>query len=126
MKLCIASFIIYFGDIRREKNVMRKVGVLFFLFIFLTLISAKPGDYNNLGGGWTEIGGMASLGDKLYIISGGKLYETTKDGKYKSLGGGWIEICGMTSLGDKLYIISGGNLYETTKTVNTSLSAEVG
>ena len=87
--------------------------LLMICFLFQFELSAKAGDYKNIGSGWSNVGGMASLDGKLYIISGGILYETGKDGKYKNIGSGWSEIGGMASLDGKLYIISGGILYMT-------------
>ncbi|HRY94537.1 MAG TPA: hypothetical protein P5147_13840, partial [Myxococcota bacterium] len=57
------------------------------------------------------IGGMAALDGKLYVISGGKLWATTKDGKYQDLGGGWDQMAGLAALDGKLYAISGGKLW---------------
>ena len=41
-----------------------------------TLVFAEPGDYKDLGGGWSEIGRMTAVSGKLYIISQGTLYRT--------------------------------------------------
>ncbi len=90
---------------------MRKIFSLLVFSFIVFLLSAKPGDYKSLGGGWSEVGGITSIGYKLYIISSGTLYETTTNGKYKSLGSGWTEIGGATSIANKLYIISGKTLY---------------
>ncbi len=42
----------------------------------VSLLLAEPGDYKDIGGGWSEIGGMTAVSGKLYIISQGTLYRT--------------------------------------------------
>jgi len=94
-------------------------GILWWSFLVALMASpllAEPGDYEDLGGGYSKIDGMAALDGRLYIISQGFLYVATTDGVYENLGGGWNEIGGMTALDGKLYIISQGTLYETTTT----------
>ncbi|HRY94536.1 MAG TPA: hypothetical protein P5147_13835, partial [Myxococcota bacterium] len=96
---------------------MRKISIGLALLACLLVVraQARPGAYQELGGGWDGVGGMVGLDGKLYVISGGKLWATEKDGKYKDLGGGWAKIGGMAALDGKLYVISGGKLWATEK-----------
>jgi hypothetical protein len=57
------------------------------------------------------VGGMTTIGGKLYMTSNGSLYETTTAGKYVSLGGSWEQVPAATALDGKLYLVSSGTLY---------------
>ena len=79
--------------------------------VMVVSVWAEAGDYEDLGSGWVESGGMTALGGALYIISEGTLYAVDTEGNYEDLGGGWVESGGMTALEGALYIISEGTLY---------------
>ena len=48
---------------------------------------AEPGDYKDLGGGRSEIGGMAALDGKLYIINQGTLRRVSDKSHHFCLSG---------------------------------------
>ncbi len=109
----VSSLIIKPTERKNVMNTLMKVFVWTCILFCPVHLFAQAGSYKSIGDGWTKTGGMCSLGDKLYIISSEKLYQTTITGKYTALGGGWSNIGGMCALDEHLYIISNGTIYKT-------------
>lgn len=67
--------------------------------------------YEEISDGWSEPAAMAALGDKLYIIDRGTLYQVDSNGEYAELNDGWDEATHMTAMGGALWILDRGSLY---------------
>lgn len=67
--------------------------------------------YDEISDGWGEATAMAALGDKLYIIDRGTLYQVDASGEQSELNDGWDEATHMTAMGGALWIIDRGTLY---------------
>lgn len=69
---------------------------------------------------------MTVVDKKIYLCSGGVLYEVERNQNYRAVNEDWRKVSGMTAVGDKLYIVDNDALYLVDKKTGKgkSLGAE--
>jgi hypothetical protein len=99
------------GDWGRSWRIAAMDGKLYVLNEENLLELDLKGGARQLGKGFGYTA-MATMGDKVYVISGRDLYVADKNANVKELTDDWYKIDGMASVGDKLYIINRDILQE--------------
>lgn len=91
---------------------MKKILYLLLLFSIPTLVFSY--DWELIDDDYPNTYYMASVGDRIYIITGDSLFEVDEFGEFTFIDDGWYSVNGMASVNEKLYIVSGNLLFEVT------------